>query len=80
MPSHGDTVRYKIFGDRRDQRLVLREAGFADERGAASWALGLAPDEPDVTASRLVRRIRRAKPDLTLATARYIAGQAGVRR
>lgn len=75
-----ENMRHKIFGDRRDQRLALRAAGFDDEAGAARWALSLAAtDGPARSQLELVRRIRRARPDLTGATASYIARQVAVR-
>lgn len=76
---HGHDLRHKIFGDRRDQRRVLRAAGFADEREAAQWALGVVgtPDRRSEVAD--LRRIRAARPDLTLRTASYILRQTRTR-
>lgn len=70
----------KLFGDRRDQRVALREAGFTDEAKATQWALDLCPEPvSEVSDVELVRRIRRERPDLTGATAAYIARQTRTR-
>lgn len=61
-------------GDRRDQREVIRGAGFVDEQAAARWAAGLfGPDEN--TEAERIRRIRQERPDMGLATARFIVRQ-----
>lgn len=64
----------KVLGDTRDQRVALREAGFPDEARASDWARDLVShDGGQLSELELVRRVRRARPDLTLATATYIA-------
>lgn len=76
----GNTFWRKVFGDRRDQRLVLREAGFSCESQAAAWAEALVPGGlAGVTELDLIARVRRARPDLTLTTAGYIARHTAVR-
>lgn len=69
-------LRHKLLGDRRDQRRVLRAAGFADERSAAAWAREHALTVEPERELAAIRDVRRARPDLTLATARYIVRQA----
>lgn len=68
-------LKRMLFGDRRDQRLVLREVGFADEAEAATWARGLGAPHDASHELALVLAIHRARPDLTLRTATYIARQ-----
>lgn len=78
-----ENLRHKLCGDRRDQRRALREAGFEDEADAASWAQGLLSaqgrGERRAGSADGIRRIRAARPDLTLSTARYIARQTDTR-
>ncbi|APX31843.1 hypothetical protein BH708_02930 [Brachybacterium sp. P6-10-X1] len=64
----------KIGGDRRDQRVAIREAGFADESEAATWGRSVVGDA-GASATRMenIKTLRRARPDLTLSTATYIA-------
>lgn len=70
----------KIFGDHRDQREALRQAGFSDEAEATRWALTLLPEgRTRISRGLLARRIRQARPDLTLATAVYITEQTKTR-
>ncbi|MEL4356840.1 MULTISPECIES: hypothetical protein [unclassified Luteococcus] len=68
-------LKDKVFGDRRDQRQALRDAGFADEATATAWAKNLLADAPEASEVELIGRIRRARPDLTGRTAAYIARQ-----
>lgn len=76
----GNTFWRKVFGDRRDQRIVLRQAGFSCESQAAAWAEALVPGGlAGVTELDLIARVRRARPDLTLTTATYIARHTAVR-
>ncbi|OFR89527.1 MULTISPECIES: hypothetical protein [Micrococcus] len=76
----GNTFWRKVFGDRRDQRLVLREAGFSCESEAAAWAEDLVPGGTrGMSELDLIDRVRRARPDLTLTTAGYIARHTAVR-
>ena len=65
---------YKMFGDRRDQRVALRQAGFEDEASAAAWAEEALRDSEGKTSSELqaVARLRRRRPDLTASTATYL--------
>lgn len=72
-----DRIWRFIVGDRRDKRVVLREAGFADESAAAEWAAGLFTDE--ATELDRIRRVRQERPDLSLSMARYIVQQYQVR-
>lgn len=76
--STGNTPR-KIFGDHRDQSAALREAGFEDEAAAARWTQGLVGPAAGASEVESIAAIRRARPDLTLATATYIAHQARTR-
>lgn len=76
--STGNTSR-KIFGDHRDQAAALREAGFEDEAAAARWAQGLVGPAAGASEVESIAAIRRARPDLSLATATYIARQARTR-
>lgn len=73
-----DNLRHKLFGDKRDQQTALREAGFADEAAAAAWARDLV-GTPLPSEVELLKRIRSARPDLTLATVAYIARQTTAR-
>lgn len=67
--------RSALGGDHRDPRTALRAAGFADEAAAASWARTLTAALPSKGHKTIheVRMIRKARPDLTLRTAVYIA-------
>jgi hypothetical protein len=77
--STGNSSR-KIFGDHRDQAAALREAGFEDEAAASRWAQGLTDTAaPGASEVESIAALRRARPDLTLATATYIARQARTR-
>ncbi|WP_152351385.1 hypothetical protein [Brachybacterium subflavum] len=77
---HLKNLKHKIAGDHRDQRDALREAGFIDEAEASAWAADLLRD-PNVRGESAegVRRIRAARPDLTLRTARFIGQQVDAR-
>jgi hypothetical protein len=79
----GNTFWRKVFGDRRDQRVVLRQAGFSCESEAAAWAERLVPGGASglsqISELDLIARVRRARPDLTLTTAGYIARHTLVR-
>ena len=76
----GNTFWRKVFGDRRDQRIVLREAGFSCEAQAAAWAEALVPSGlAGVTELDLIGRVRSTRPDLTATTAAYIARHTAVR-
>lgn len=72
--------KHKFSGDRRDQRNALREAGFADEAEAAAWGRGIV-SASGIPATELeaVRKLREARPDLTLRTATYILQQVRTR-
>lgn len=73
-------IARKLFGDRRDKSKALRDAGFTDEAEAAQWAASLNPQPiHDVSEVALTKKIRDARPDLTLATATYIARQTKTR-
>ncbi|UEJ81913.1 hypothetical protein Bra3105_13805 [Brachybacterium halotolerans subsp. kimchii] len=79
---HLENLRHKLFGDRRDQRWALREAGFEDEADAAAWAHDLLAAQgrgERAGSAEGIRRIRAARPDLTLSTARFIARQTDTR-
>lgn len=70
----------KVFGDHRDKTAALHEAGFENEAAAAEWADSLTTDPlAEVTEPSLTKQIREARPDLTLATASYIAQRAKAR-
>lgn len=70
-------LMHKLFGDHRDQRVAVQEAGFENEAGAAAWAGEVLRDEAFEPSSKLaiIAALRRARPDLTLRTATYIAHQ-----
>lgn len=72
-------LKQKIGGDRRDQRQVIREAGFADEGEAAEWGRGVLGDTTHSTEPADLRKLREARPDLTLRTATYILHQVRIR-
>lgn len=63
-----------IFGDRRDQRIAISEAGFTDETDAAAWARDALTEAQVSPGQRLhaIAALRRQRPDLTLSTTRYI--------
>lgn len=69
-----ENLRWKIGGDRRDQRLVIREAGFADESAAAAWARSVVGDAGE-SEMGAIKKLRHARPDLTLSTVTYIVRQ-----
>lgn len=81
MASILQNLKYKIFGDRRDQRQAVRAAGFEDERAAAAWAdevvAGMAEANPSQV--EVIAALRQADPRLTLATATHLARQRQVR-
>lgn len=73
-------IMRKVLGDRRDKTATLREAGFTDEAAAARWASNLSTEPLSARSEpTLTKQIRQARPDLTLATASYIARQAKTR-
>lgn len=73
-------LKHKFSGDRRDQRKVLREAGFANEAEAAAWGRGIiSASGTPATELADVRKLREARPDLTLRTATYILHQVRTR-
>jgi hypothetical protein len=70
-------LTHKLFGDRRDQRVAIQEAGFDNDVAATAWAeevLSAASSQPS-SRLMLIATLRRARPDLTLRTATYIAQQ-----
>lgn len=73
-------IMRKIFGDRRDKTVALREDGFENEAAVARWANSIS-DKPldEMTELTLTRRIRQVRPDLSLATAVYITRQTMTR-
>lgn len=72
---HFENLKHKIGGDKRDQRAALRDAGFADEAEAAAWARGILGQSESANEANGIRKIRQARPDLTLRTATYILHQ-----
>lgn len=69
----------RVFGDHRDQRVALREAGFVDEAQATAWAATVVGD-PRPSQVQQIKRVREARPDLGLRTATYIVRQLAVRQ
>lgn len=71
----------KLFGDRRDQRVAIQEAGFENEVSATAWAEEVLSTASSRPPSKLIviATLRRARPDLTLRTATYIAQQHEIR-
>lgn len=67
-----------IFGDRRDQRIAVQEAGFTDDAEAAAWAQDALRQAQVNPTQKLhaMAALRRRRPDLTLVTTRYILHQA----
>ena len=77
---HLHNLTHKVSGDRRDQREALREAGFADEADAAAWGQGIVGGGgTPATELSDVRKLRQARPDLSLRTATYILHQVRAR-
>ena len=71
-----DNLKWKIAGDRRDQRVVIREAGFADESAATAWARSVVGDAEESSSEMgTIKKLRHARPDLTLSTVTYIVRQ-----
>lgn len=72
--------RYKFFGDRRGKTVAIREAGFDNEVDAVRWVNSIV-SEPlsEMAEPALIKQIRDRRPDLTLATASYIAKRAKAR-
>ncbi|MBO0596516.1 hypothetical protein I2485_04275 [Nesterenkonia sp. E16_7] len=79
-PRRGN-LRHMLFGDRRDQRIAIREAGFTDDAEAATWAGGVLHQAQISPSEKLhaMAALRRRRPDLTLATTKYILHQAQLR-
>ncbi|MGJ9373231.1 hypothetical protein [Nesterenkonia sp. CF4.4] len=81
MGTRTENLKHKIFGDRRDQRIAIRDAGFTDEDHASAWAheaLRQAQVSPGHEL-QAIAALRRQRPDLTLSTARYILHRAQLR-
>lgn len=76
---HFQNLKHKIGGDRRDQRQAVREAGFADEREAAEWARSVVGQSIRSTKLADLRKLRGARPDLTLRTATFILHHMRIR-
>lgn len=72
-------LKHKVGGDRRDQRVAIREAGFADEAEAAEWGRSVVCQPTRSTELEDLRKLRGARPDLTLRTATYILHQVRTR-
>ncbi|RKQ35136.1 hypothetical protein RGB72_11180 [Glutamicibacter protophormiae] len=73
-------LKHKVLGDRRDKTAAIHEAGFENEASAAQWANGIATGPvADMSELALIKQIRETRPDLTLATASYIAQRAKAR-
>ena len=73
-------LKHKFSGDRRDQRKALREAGFADEAEAGAWGRRIvSASGTPATELAAVRKLREARPDLTLRTTTYILQQVYTR-
>lgn len=70
-------LKHKLFGDHRDQRVAIQEAGFENEVSATAWAGEVLSNAGNRPSSKLeiIATLRRARPDLTLRTATYIAQQ-----
>lgn len=70
-----------VSGDRRDQRIAIREAGFTDDVEAATWARDVLHRAQISPSEKLqaIAALRRRRPNLTLATTKYILHQAQVR-
>ena len=70
----------KVFGDHRNKTTALHEAGFDSEAAAAQRASSITAEPlAEVSEPALIKHIHQARPDLTLATASYIAQRAKVR-
>lgn len=70
-------LKHKLLGDHRDQRVAIQEAGFENEMSATAWAeetLRTASSRPS-SKLMVIATLRKARPDLTLRTATYIAQQ-----
>lgn len=80
MSEHLANLKHKVFGDHRDRTTAIHEAGFANEAAAAEWADSITTEPlAEVTEPALIKQIREARPDLTLATASYITQRAKAR-
>ena len=68
-----ENLGQKLLGDKRDQRRALRDAGFTDEADAVAWARSII-GQPVETSTHLsdLRKLRQAKPELTVKTASFI--------
>ena len=66
-------LRQKLMGDERNQRQALQDAGFAGEADAVAWAQSIIGQSvEDSTQFMNLRKLRQAKPELTLKTATFI--------
>jgi len=80
MPQDGVMVKkmfenlgQKLLGDKRDQRQALQDAGFTDEADAVAWGLSIIGQPVETSAQFTdLRKLRQAKPELTLKTATFI--------
>jgi len=71
---------HKIFGDRRGKTIALNKAGFKNEAEAAQWANSITTEPlSEMSELTIIKQIRDNRPDLTLATASYIAKRSKAR-
>lgn len=66
-------LRQKLMGDERNQRQALQDAGFAGEADAVAWAQSIIGQSVEESTQFMnLRKLRQAKPELTLKTATFI--------
>lgn len=68
-----ENLNQKLFGDKRDQRQAIQDAGFDNEAEAVAWGQNVIgrPIEASTQLADL-RKLRQAKPELTLKTTTFI--------
>ncbi|QOW64712.1 hypothetical protein [Rothia terrae] len=80
MSSRLTNFTYKIFGDHRGKTLALKKSGFKNEAEAVQWANSITVEPlSEMSELTIIKQIRDNRPDLTLATASYIAKRSKAR-